>query len=145
MSKRRILNRHCIERNRSFLTPKKGKYAMQYAILINESLVSFAERNNENQQTYWGAWSAYVQAINEAGIVVSGSGLQGPETATSVIFKGNDKTVHDGPYADTKEQLAGFFIVDVPNIDKALEWAKRCPIMKGGVVEVRPVLLPMQG
>ena len=116
---------------------------MQYAILINESEVSFKDRGNENQQAYWGAWSAYVIAINEAGIVVSGAGLQGPETATTVLFKGEEKVIHDGPFADAKEQLGGFFIINAKDLDEALEWAKRCPITKGGSVQVRPVIPPM--
>ena len=94
---------------------------MEYVLLINESDLSFQDRMNENQQSYWGGWSAYVKAISEAGIVVSGSGLQGPDTATTIIFKKDEKIVHDGPFIDAKEQLGGFFVIKVENLDQALE------------------------
>lgn len=115
---------------------------MQYALVISESPESYADRINENQEAYWGAWSAYAKTIAESGVMRGGAGLQMPDTATVVTFKGDTKTVHDGPYAETKEQLGGFFIIEVNNLDEALAWAKKCPIMRGGHVEIRPVLPP---
>jgi len=115
---------------------------MQYALIISETDTSFADRGNENQGEYWGAWTAYSRAVVESGIFAGGAGLQSHEMATRVIFDGSTKTVQDGPYADAREQLGGFFLIDVDSLDAAIEWAKRCPISKGGTVEVRPVLPP---
>ena len=72
--------------------------------------------------------------------MAGGKGLEPPSTATTVRFRGGERTVQDGPYADTKEQLGGFFIIDVPDLDTALEWAARCPAITGGAVEVRPAM-----
>lgn len=109
-------------------------------MIIRETEKSFADRNNENSEAYWGAWTAYSKTIAEAGIMRGGTGLQMPETATTVIFHGDKKTVHDGPYLDSKEQLGGFFIIEVADLDEALLWAKRLPVGEGGKVELRPVL-----
>ena len=74
-----------------------------------------------------GAWQAYAEALRHAGVMAGGKGLEPPSTATTVRFRGGERTVQDGPYADTKEQLGGFFILDVPDLDAALDWAARCP------------------
>ena len=95
-------------------------------------------------QAYWGAWMSYVEAIRASGVVVSGAGLQPPETATTVRLKGEQRHVQDGPFADTKEQLGGFFVIDVPDLDAALAWAARSPAATDAAVEVRPVLPPPQ-
>ncbi len=76
----------------------------------------------------------------DAGVFVSGAGLEKPETATTVKLVGGQRQVQDGPYADTKEQLGGFFIINVPNLDAALGWAARCPVEPDDVIEVRPNL-----
>jgi hypothetical protein len=83
---------------------------------------------------------AYTQAVQDAGIRVGGAGLELPEIATTVRLKNGQREVHDGPFAETKEQLAGFFIIDVPHLDVALDWAARCPVMPGDAIEVRPCL-----
>ncbi len=94
----------------------------------------------KSEQEYWlGAYIAYVEAMGAAGILKSGSGLQPTSTATTVRIA-NDKTqVLDGPYADSKEQLCGFHIIEVPDLDAAITWAARCPTALHGVVEVRPL------
>lgn len=118
---------------------------MQYAILIYEGKEDFATRNHpEKAGAYWGAYTAYSKAIAESGIMRGGAGLQGPDTATVVSFSNGKRHVQDGPYADTKEQLGGFFIIEAANLDEALKWAAKCPAMTGGKVEVRPVLPPPQ-
>ena len=68
---------------------------------------------------------------------------QPPDTATVLKFRGDERLVQDGPYADTKEQLGGFYIINVPDLDTALEWAARCPRAPGRIYEVRPNLQPM--
>lgn len=116
---------------------------MEYAILFYEGANEFAERNHpEKAEPYWGAWGAYANAIAESGLMRGGAGLQPPGTATVLSMKDGKKHVQDGPYADTKEQLGGFFVLEVPNIDLALEWAARSPAMAKGRIEVRPVLPP---
>jgi hypothetical protein len=116
---------------------------MNYTLLIYESPGDFALRTDpQRQQAYWGAWSRYAQALREAGILVSRAGLQLPETATTLKLRDGERFVQDGPFADTKEQIGGFFIIDAPNLDVALDWSARCPIGPGGTVEIRPALLP---
>ena len=89
---------------------------------------------------YHAGWMAYVGAVEQSGHVRSGAGLQGAATATTVKVAGGKRQVQDGPFADTKEQLGGFFVIDVPDLDTALSWAARAPCASTGGVEVRPVL-----
>jgi hypothetical protein len=113
---------------------------MQFALLIYESPDAFASRRNvEEADAYLGAWRAYHKALLEAGVFVGGDPLQGPETATTVRLKEGKRRVQDGPFADAKEQLGGFTILEVPSLDAALEWAARCPAASIGAVEVRPL------
>src|SRR5215471_12112627 len=113
---------------------------MLYVLAIYESPKAFDARNGEERDAYMGAWQAYADALRRAGVLTGGKGLEPPSTAATVRFRDGDRTVQDGPYADTKEQLGGFFIVDVPDLDAALEWAARCPVNLGGAVEVRPAM-----
>ncbi len=116
---------------------------MQYAILIYETAQEMSKRNDPKlAEAYWGAWTAYAQAIAESGIMRGGEGLGHPSTATQVSLKDGKRHVQDGPFADTKEQLGGFFIIEVENLDQALAWAARCPAMGNGHVEIRPTLPP---
>ena len=78
------------------------------------------------------------RALQGAGIVVGGPGLQKPGTATSLKPDNSGRHVQDGPFADTKEQLGGTFVLDVPDLDAALEWAGKAPSVAWGGVEVRP-------
>ena len=104
--------------------------------LLYNSPDDFAARNDpKKQEAFWGSFLPYVKAIRDAGIFVGGSGLEGPEMATTLRLEKGQRKVQDGLYADTKEQLGGLFMIRVPNLDVALEWAARCPV---GVVEVRP-------
>ena len=112
---------------------------MQFALLIFESPEAFAARNADENDPYLGAWRAYYKALVEADIYVGGNPLQPPETGTTVRLKDGKRRVQDGPFADTKEQLGGFTILELPSLDAALEWAARCPAASIGAVEVRPV------
>jgi hypothetical protein len=112
---------------------------MQFALLIYESPEAFASRKNDDNESYLGAWRAYHKALTDAGIFVGGDPLQLPETGTTVRLKEGKRSVQDGPYADTKEQLGGFTIVELPSLDAALDWAARCPAASYGAVEVRPL------
>ncbi len=112
---------------------------MQFALLIYHSPEEFAMRKNDYDDPHLGAWRAYYKALVEAKVYVSGDALEAAETATTVRLRDGKRRVQDGPYADTKEQLAGIIILDLPSIDAALEWAARCPGASLGAVEIRPL------
>jgi hypothetical protein len=114
---------------------------MKYALIIYENPEQMAQRQSHEAPAYWAAWMAYSEAVKAAEIQAGGTALQPPATATTVKFRADKKHVQDGPFADTKELLGGFFIIDVPDLDKALEWASRAPLSPGGSVEVRPLLV----
>jgi len=117
---------------------------MQYILLFTEPETEFARRNDpEHAGEYWGGWNAYIGALAQAGVIVNGDGLQPPHMATTVRVRDGRRMVQDGPFADTKEQLGGYFVIEVPDLDTALEWAARSPSASCGSVEVRPVLPPM--
>ena len=117
---------------------------MQYMLLLNEPESEFAKRNHpDHAGPYWGGWTAFIGAMAQAGIIVKGDGLQGPHTATTVRVRDGKRTVEDGPFAETKEQLGGYFVIEVPDLETALEWAARAPSASSASVEVRPVLPPM--
>lgn len=117
---------------------------MQYMLMFTESETEFAKRNHpDHAGSYWGGWSAYIAAMGQAGIIINGDGLQGPQTATTLRVRDGKRIVQDGPFADTKEQLGGYFVIDVPDLDTALDWAAKSPSASYGCVEVRPVLPPI--
>jgi hypothetical protein len=112
---------------------------MQFALLIYESPEAFATRNKEITDPYVGAWRAYYKALVDAGVYVGGDALEVPETGTTVRVDGGKRRVQDGPFADTKEQLAGVIILELSSLDTALDWAARCPAASAGALEVRPL------
>jgi len=85
------------------------------------------------------AYTAYGEALMTAGVIKGSNRLQPTSTATTVRNTNGKSQVLDGPYVDSKEQLGGYFLIDVPNLDAALSWAARCPAVHHGAVEVRPV------
>ena len=113
---------------------------MQYALLYNEVPAEMARGEGPDAPAYWGAWNAYMGAMGAAGIMRGGQALMRPETATTLRIAGGKWQVEDGPFADTKEQLGGFVIIEVADLDAALEWAARAPCAVNGSVEVRPVM-----
>jgi len=116
---------------------------MQYMLLLNEPETEFAKRDDPAQAaTYWGGWNAFIGAMAQAGVIVKGDGLHGPQTATTVRVRDGKRIVQDGPFADAKEQLGGYFVIEVPDLDTALAWAARSPSASTAGVEVRPVMPP---
>ena len=112
---------------------------MEYTLMFYMSPSEFSSRTDPQKKAgFWGAFMPYMQAVKDAGIFKGGAGLEPPESATTVRVQGGKRSVQDGPYADTKEHLGGFFIIDVRDLDAALEWAARYPAGPNGVVEVRP-------
>ncbi|MBV9092441.1 MAG: hypothetical protein JO132_00980 [Streptosporangiaceae bacterium] len=85
------------------------------------------------------AWVAYGRSAKQAGILLGAEQLAGADTATSVRVRGGERLLTDGPFLETKEHLLGFFLIDVPDLDTALEWAARMPNTAYGVTEVRAV------
>jgi hypothetical protein len=87
------------------------------------------------------AWGGYTKALMDAGVMVGGNALHPSSTATTLRVRDGVRDVQDGPYATTKEQFGGYYIIDVPDLDAALAWAARNPAASGGAVEVRPVVM----
>ena len=110
---------------------------MKYALLVHQSKDRFEGRN---EKAAVAAGIAYGEALQAAGVFVGGAGLESPQSATTVSVRDGKRHVHDGPYAETKEFLAGFGIIDVPDLDSALEWAARHPSAGFASIEVRPLL-----
>jgi hypothetical protein len=113
---------------------------MKYILMdyVNES--GWPELTKDEKEHWLGAYMAYIEAMAKAGVLKGSTGLQPTSTATTVRVADGKTQVLDGPYADSKEQLGGFHIVDVPDLDAALSWAARCPTALHGVVEVRPIM-----
>ena len=120
---------------------------MQFMLILNETEQDFAQRADPQQAgAYWGGWNAFIGAMVEAGVIVKGDGLQGPHTATTLRVRDGKRTVEDGPFADTKEQLGGYFVIEVADLDAALDWAAKSPAALSGSVEIRPILpMPSPG
>jgi hypothetical protein len=113
---------------------------MKYLLALIADESRFAERTPEEQGAAMKAWDVYTRATIDAGVHLGGEGLQPSATATTVrIQASGDPIVSDGPFAETKEQLGGYYLLDCKDLDDALAWAKRVP-MPGGTVEVRPVM-----
>jgi hypothetical protein len=113
---------------------------MQYLIMIYEDAAAFARRTSPEAPTHFSAFRAYTEALQKAGVMVGGNPLQPPHTATTVRLRDGKRQVQDGPIADTKEQLGGYYLIDVPTLDAALDWGARCPAAGYCAVEVRPLM-----
>ena len=111
---------------------------MRYMLLIY-SEESTAPPQQELIDQIMGDYWAYEKAVADAGVKVAGDALQPSQTATTVRVKENERVVTDGPFAETREVLGGYYLLDVPDLDAALDWAARCPGSKYGSVEVRPI------
>ena len=112
---------------------------MQFMLLLYEDPPSFGKRTGAEAPAFMGAYRAYTEALRAKGAQVGGGALQPPHSATTVRVRGGQRQVQDGPFADTKEQLGGYYIVEAPDLDAALEWAAQCPAARYGAVEVRPI------
>jgi hypothetical protein len=112
---------------------------MQYMLIItqDESIPApqYGEPGFEDSVKVWGD---FTREIMQSGVLVSGASLQPTSTATTVRQAGGVNSIIDGPFAETKEQFAGYYLIDVPDLDGALEWAKKVPAGDGSI-EVRPV------
>src|SRR5262249_26305699 len=118
---------------------KSRRYPMQYLLMIysNEAGMQAASKDQVTQMS--AAYASYTEALMKAGVIRGGERLRPTSDATTVRVKDGKTQVLDGPYADTKEHLGGFCMIDVPDLDAALSWAAKCPGASTGTMEVRPV------
>jgi hypothetical protein len=112
---------------------------MQYILMDYVQEDGWHQLTREEQQHWLGAYRGYMEAMTQAGVLQTSKGLHPTSAATTVRVANGKPQVLDGPYADTKEQLGGFHLIEVPDLDAAISWAARSPTSIYGVVEVRPV------
>lgn len=113
---------------------------MQYMILIYEPEDAYAGEAGEAALTDIVAKHIALAAdLRARGVMKDGSGLQDSSTATTVVTRGGQQILHDGPFAETREHLGGYYLIDAPDLDEALAVARRVPVVDGGKVEVRPL------
>ena len=113
---------------------------MKYMLTIFTDETGMTEATPEQIQETMAAYGAFGQAIEDAGVYVAGEGLQPTATATTVRVRDGERLVTDGPFAETKEQLGGFYLLECKDLDEALGWAAKIPGARSGSVEVRPVM-----
>lgn len=112
---------------------------MRYMLLIVGDADLVAAAKAEDMQALMGAFMAYTKAMREAGVYVAGDPLKPAPTASTVRLKDGKALVLDGPYAESREQLGGYFLIEAPDKAAALDWAARCPGVRYGAVEVREI------
>ena len=113
---------------------------MQYILLIYSDEKEIGKLAGEPMQEMFAAYFAYTKALKDAGVFIAGDALKDTRTATTVRVR-DEATITDGPFAETTEQLGGYYLIDVEDLDAALAWAKKCPGARHGSVEVRPVAI----
>ena len=112
----------------------------KYMLLIYGDPAAGPAQGTPAAEERFNAWMQISQELGESGAMIAGDALQPVQTATTVRVRGGDDVVTDGPFAETKEQLAGYYLVDVEDLDAAVAWARRMPNVGEGSVEVRPVM-----
>src|SRR5262245_15776741 len=117
---------------------------MQYLLLLHVNEAGWSKLTKDEQDRGVAAYRAYTEALKQAGALVGGNRLQPSTAATTVRVADGKPQVLDGPYSDSKEQLGGYYLIDVADLDAALSWASRCPASSHGAVEIRPIWV-MQG
>jgi hypothetical protein len=118
---------------------EKREKTMRYMLLIYNDEAAMANAPRERTEQILAAYGAYTEALKKSGAWLAGDRLKPTQSATVVRMANGKTNVLDGPYADTKEQLAGFYMIEATDIDTAIEWGSRCPAASTGTVEVRPI------
>lgn len=113
---------------------------MKYMLLIYGDESQREAMTPDEREAEMPKWYEYTMDLQNAGVLISGEPLQGTSTATTVRPDGGSIVVTDGPFAETKEALGGFYMIDVETLDEAIDWAKRCPGATWGPIEVRPLM-----
>ena len=111
----------------------------QYMLLIFADPERGPAPDTPEGQEHMQKWFTYTEGLQQAGALVSGEALQPPSTATTIAVRNGERVVSDGPFADTKEWLGGYYVIEAPDLDAALDHASRMPNIDYGTVEVRPV------
>jgi hypothetical protein len=140
MSESREVERHDNEGELQLArTCRRIEGKMKYVLLdyVNEG--GWPRLTRDEQKHWLGAYKAYMEAMTNAGVLRNSVGLQPTVTATTMRVANDKPNVLDGPYSDSKEQLGGFHLIEVEDLDEALSWAARSPTAHHGVVEVRPI------
>ena len=112
---------------------------MKYMLMLWVNENGWSKMTKAEQEQGAAAYMAYGEALTKAGALAGSNRLQPTSAATTVRIANGKSQVLDGPYVDSKEQLGGYFLIDVPDLDAAISWAARCPAAGHGVVEVRPI------
>jgi hypothetical protein len=112
---------------------------MQYMLAIYGDERAAENAPREQTTEIVNAYMAYTKSLQEAKVLIGSNRLRPTSAATTVRTVDGQTKVLDGPFAETKEQLGGYYLIDVPDLDAALSWAKRCPAARYGTVEVRPI------
>ena len=112
---------------------------MKYMLLIHGDETTMNQVPTVGDTGMSEEFGAYHDALVKSGVLIGGERLRPTGTARSVRVRDHKAVVLDGPYAETQEQLGGYYLIDVPDIDTAVDWARRCPSARGGTIEVRPV------
>lgn len=114
---------------------------MQYLLMIFEDETIYGDdADSQAWQDIVAAHGALAAEMEAAGVLRGGAGLMGTKMATTIRRRNQKVSVHDGPWAETREQLGGFYLIEVADLDAALVWAKRIPMLGDGAVEVRPTI-----
>ncbi|MGH6798874.1 MAG: YciI family protein [Roseiarcus sp.] len=112
---------------------------MQYLLMIHADEKAVGNQSKEDLSNMMAAYAAYTTAMSEAGVKIASDRLQPTSTATTVRVKNGKTQVLNGPYAEVKEQLGGYYAIEAPDLDAAISWAARCPGAQHGAIEVRPI------
>ncbi len=112
---------------------------MRYLMMLYGNEQQWAAMPSEAQQQAFAAFMQYNQALAASGVLRAGEQLQPSVTATSVRIRSGALQTTDGPFAETKEQLGGYYLIEVESLDDAIEWAAKCPAAFGGTIELRPL------
>ncbi|MEH0164953.1 YciI family protein [Roseateles microcysteis] len=112
---------------------------MQYLLMIYSDDQALEAAGPEVMPRIVAEFDAYTEALQKAGVLLGGERLHPAEMTTTVRVSGGKTQVLNGPYADTKEQLGGYYVIEAPDLDAAIAWAARCPGASYGTMEVRPV------
>lgn len=113
---------------------------MQYMLLIYGGEGAMDNATPQEREAEMGKWFAYTNDLRTAGVMVAGDALQATTSATSVRVRDGKTLTTDGPFAETKEALGGYYLLDTPSLDEALAWAAKCPGAFYGTIEVRPLM-----
>jgi hypothetical protein len=112
---------------------------MQYLLMLYVNEAGWPQLTKAEQEQGMAAYTAYTEALTKAGALRGNNRLQSSSLATTVRLADGKPQVLDGPYVDSKEQVGGYYLIEVADLDAALAWAARCPAAGHGVVEVRPI------